>query len=166
MDELLNVYVPAPGSTDMGLHGVPPRSGIVGTEQEDGRVLIDYEGNEHCRPGLIRYADRVRWAASRHILTDGKRAQTTARASVRRDSLVEVGLWDGAIGEVVPHRDADNALAGWLGTETVGEEEVTATALYYRRRREERQLAASHNPLDRLKATQLRKRGFGPTNGR
>jgi hypothetical protein len=93
MDNRLNVYVPAPGS-DLG---IVPGSGIVGTRQpalpgvraieEDGLVLVDYEGNLYGASNVRTLEDRLHHAAGRHIM----RYPTVARRLARVSELVFVG---------------------------------------------------------------------------
>jgi hypothetical protein len=80
MGNRLNVYVPAPGS-DLG---IVPGSGIVGTPQDDGLVLIDYEGNLYGASNIGTFEDRIHHAAGRHIM----RYPTVARLLVSASKLI------------------------------------------------------------------------------
>ncbi|MHB8509509.1 MAG: hypothetical protein ACYDGR_12810 [Candidatus Dormibacteria bacterium] len=84
------VFVPAPGSRlERELaHG----SGIVGSHEVGGRVLIDYDGAIYGQSGMARWADRVLYAADRHGVP-WERAPTIARQSVSPSEVIEVGTW-------------------------------------------------------------------------
>jgi hypothetical protein len=93
------VYVPAPDSHLR--QTIAAGSGIVGTPQDDGRVLIDYEGNLYGAAQLNDYTARVYHAHDRHVWPSGldpaKPATgypTVARALVEGSELLEVGSYD------------------------------------------------------------------------
>lgn len=85
-----HVFVPAPGSRlERELaHG----SGIVGSREVGGRVLIDYEGAIYGQGGMARWADRVLYAADRHGVP-WQRAPAIARQWVSPSEVIEVGTW-------------------------------------------------------------------------
>jgi hypothetical protein len=117
------VYVPAP--TSPLRHTIRRGSGIVGVPHADGFVRIDFEGGIYEQAEMRRYANRVLHAAGR------ARANypTVARALVRADELVEVGVWNDDLGRVLPHPTADavRALTEWLGGSSPAPDEFLAT---------------------------------------
>lgn len=84
----LTIYVPRAASDLERM--ILPRSGIVGTMQTEGRVLIDYEGNAYGAANMVTWADRVEHAAGRHVM----RYPTVARLEVIAFDLVPVGVFD------------------------------------------------------------------------
>ena len=84
----MNIYVPRPGSplARMILKG----SGIVGTIQEDGKVLLDFEGNMYKSVNLTKWEDRVLSAWGRHV----RRYPTVARTLADEKNLIQIGYLD------------------------------------------------------------------------
>jgi hypothetical protein len=68
-----------------------PGSGIVGTGQDDGRVLIYYEGNKYGAASLADYGDRVYHAWGR-MTWEGRGYPTISWALVDAGELLEVGF--------------------------------------------------------------------------
>ncbi len=88
----VNVYVPI----GVAMLAVDPRSGVVGTPQGDGKVLIDYEGNRFKAANIVTFADRVQVAYGRH----NTHYPTVARM-LRNESEVElVATFDPQAGRV------------------------------------------------------------------
>lgn len=83
------LYVPAPES--ILRHTIRAGSGIVGTVQDDGRILIDYEGNLYGAENMKTYEERALHAFDRHVWK-GRGYPTAARAFATRDDLIEVGF--------------------------------------------------------------------------
>lgn len=119
-------------------------SGIVGPVSPDsaGRTLIDYEGNVYGSTNLIRFADRVANAASRHI----ERYPTVARAYVRASDLQRVGSWDAIEGNIELDSTNEAELAAWLGVSVIDPVELLATGARYEQRRDIRAALASGDP--------------------
>lgn len=118
---IYTVYVPA--SAVPALSHIADGSGIVGELQEDGSVLLDFEGNTVGSPSLNRYANRVLQAAARQE----RRYPTRARMLAVPDDLVAIGEFD-AREQVVRLTGEDSAarLATWLGLEEVPADELIA----------------------------------------
>jgi hypothetical protein len=85
------VYVPSP--TSPLRKTIRAGSGIVGTTQADGRILIDYEGNLYGAVGLEVYEERVFHAYDRHTW-HGVGYPTVARQLVDRDEVIKVGTYN------------------------------------------------------------------------
>lgn len=107
---LSTVYVPAVAHPLVD--DIAPGSGIVGQLQDDGELLLDFEGNLIGAPGLERYANRVMRAASRQ--TD--RYPTRARRLVPPSLVVAIGEFD-AREQVIrlTGPEAERELAKWHG---------------------------------------------------
>ena len=106
----LSIYVPKPGT--FAAKTILPKSGIVGTIQEDGRIRIDYEGNKYGSANVKNFADRVLHAAGRHTYGD-KGYPTVARMWVDQQDVIEVGCWDGCYVRVLGD-EAIRMLERWL----------------------------------------------------
>jgi hypothetical protein len=106
---LQTVYVPA--KPNPLLDDIAPGSGIVGKLQDDGELLIDFEGNTIGAPSLERYANRVLKAAARQA----ESYPTRARRLVPAQALVAIGEYD-AREQVIrlTGPEAERALAQWL----------------------------------------------------
>src|SRR5689334_20253238 len=93
------------------LDDIAAGSGIVGELQDDGELLIDFEGNTIGAPSLERYANRVLKAAARQA----ERYPTRARRLVPPEALIAVGEYD-AREQVVrlTGPDSERQLARWL----------------------------------------------------
>jgi hypothetical protein len=137
------VYVPRPGSRYEQL--IDGGSGIVGTLEENGRIVLDYEGNRYSSPSLAGYADRVHHAAGRH----GVRYPTIARALVDPDEVIEVGDYDYETGVVTLYgAEERELLEHWLGSGPLDDGELrTKGNTRHTMRREVEQLLA--NPATR-----------------
>ena len=120
MSELV-VYAPREGALPQIIRG----SGIVGSPArlDPGRVVIDFEGNRYGAANLVTYADRVRQAAGRHR----ERYPTSARAAVRLDALVPIGVFDG-FAVWLDDEDCHDLLARWLELESVPMRELVVTS--------------------------------------
>jgi hypothetical protein len=135
------VYVPREGSTYE--RTIDRGSGIVGSLEESGRILIDYEGNRFGSPGLAGFADRVHNAAGRH----GVHYPTVARALVDPSEVIEVGEYDYERGVVELYGEEERAqLERWLGTADESELETRGNTRHEMRREVEQLLA---NPATR-----------------
>jgi hypothetical protein len=85
------IYVPVPSSHLRNL--IARGSGIVGTPQGNGRVLIDYEGNLYGAENLKTYEERV-YHAHDHHTWGAYGYPTVARALVEAKELEPVGSFD------------------------------------------------------------------------
>ncbi|WP_244445216.1 hypothetical protein [Microvirga sp. BSC39] len=103
---LLHVYVPKHGSSAAAL--VLPGSGIVGTEEKDGRVLCYYGGNAIGSQDLKSYYERLRRAAGRLVT----RYPTTAMAAFPVEDLQGVAIFD-AEREYLPEVKDYRTLERW-----------------------------------------------------
>lgn len=154
-DERLAVYVPAQ-PLHRSLHGLAAGSAIVGTPQEGGEVLIDFEGdiyNSTPNP----YAERVHRAAGRHAWIDRNgqlvRYPTVARRLVPAEAVVEIGEWDGARGEVqLDSPETEQLLCQWLDQSNLSEDDRLAHGHRYDSQRIIAQMRASGDPVERMKA--------------
>jgi hypothetical protein len=118
---LHTVYVPALGHSDVA--DIAPGSGIVGELDDDGAVVIDFEGNLIGSPSLARYANRVLRAAAHQAA----RYPTRARRVVAPDAVIAIGEYDA--GEQVIRLtgpEAERELARWLGVDTLDHDELIA----------------------------------------
>lgn len=103
----LMVYVPRPGSA-LG-ESILPGSAVCGRLQDNGRVLIDYEGNRYGSMNMRTFEEKLLHAAGRHI----ENYPTVARAMVKSADLIAVGRYDYETKTLsVDNRDA---LLGWTG---------------------------------------------------
>lgn len=86
----LTIYVPSPGGRVSQY--VAPGSGIVGVadEKRPDRVRIWYEGNLYDAENMRTYKDRLMHAADRAATN----YPTVARATVPKDDLIAVGVYD------------------------------------------------------------------------
>lgn len=154
-DERLIVYVPAE-PLDLSLKSLAVGSAIVGTPQADGQVLIDFEGDiYHSTPRP--YAERLMHAAGRHAWgeRDGQlvRYPTVARRVVPVEALVEIGEWNGSTGELeLNSPEAEGLLSGWLGRPTLSDDDLLAHSYRYDNQCILRQMRASGDPAERIKA--------------
>lgn len=100
-------------------------SGIVGTLQENGRVMIDYEGNLYGAVNIVTFADRVHHAWGRHSV----HYPTVARALVPTDAVARVGWYDPEAGVVdLDGPEDEAALSAWLG-HPVTDEDLHTTGM-------------------------------------
>ena len=110
------VYVPRPGTYAATM--IAPGSGIVGTKK-NGQIEIDYEGRLYGQVNMVRFADRVKHAHGRHAT----RYPTTARMTVKEETLIPIGVWHPHLGVVELPNDepalteAGRLLGEWLGYE-------------------------------------------------
>jgi hypothetical protein len=112
MSYYLPVYVPRASHAEVG--HIDAGSAVVGLPLEDGGVGIHYEGNRYGSASMERFADRVAQAAAR-LRFD---YPTVAKARVPRESLEEVGRYDGVEGRVeLSGKHAERELCRWLGVE-------------------------------------------------
>jgi hypothetical protein len=118
-DEGVAVYVPLGRLAA----SILPGSGVVGTPQEEGRVLVDYEGNRYGAVNMVTLADRVRQAWGRHA----RRYPTVARQLVRADELIHVGWFLPALGEIVLLAGEQETLARWLGSPSLDGAELVCS---------------------------------------
>jgi hypothetical protein len=105
------IYVPRPESA--ALQHVLPASAIVGfpLRSDPDTIHVYYEGNRYHSPDMLRFADRVKFAASRCR----NNYPTTAQAHVRAADLFHVALYDEILGLVTPLGDDQAALlATWI----------------------------------------------------
>lgn len=132
------VYVPRP-SPELGRDvlaagkflGIDAGSGIVGTPQENGRVLVDYEGRRYGQANMVTYADRVYFAWGRHK----ERYPTVARSWLTEELVLQIGWFDPQAGRVdllgratLPVMDdALLHLLGWLNVDELDEAELLCT---------------------------------------
>lgn len=122
-------------------------SGIVGSPDAD-RITLDYEGAIYHQESLARFADRVYYAAGRHLV----RYPTVARLSVKPADVRRIGTFDGNEGEVHLVRGEATALAAWLGVGHISRTELLATGSRYEKRRSIRAALASGNAVTIAKA--------------
>jgi hypothetical protein len=153
----LRVYLPTPGRPTTIAAG----SGIVGTPQPGGQVLIDYEGNLYRSRSMGCYADRVDTAASRHTT----HYPTVARALVPAEHLVHLGFYDPRTGTVDLSGDlelpqARQALADWCCVDPadVDAELSTRAVARHRMLREVHAARASGDPRLARLARQMARR--------
>lgn len=119
MAYFLTVYVPRAGHPDV--EAIDARSGIVGLPRDDGRIAIHFEGNRYGAANMERLADRVAQAAARLRFE----YPTVAKAIVSRESLVEVGQYDGVEGRIeLAGEDARREVCRWLGVERLDASEL------------------------------------------
>jgi hypothetical protein len=105
----LDVYVPKLAALPM----IQPGAGIIGSPRADhpGKLLIDYEDNHAEAINIQTYADRVLYAADRHLTG----YPTTKRLLVDTVDLLPVGTFDTRSG-VIEVNDSQ-ALESWLTDE-------------------------------------------------
>lgn len=108
-----------------GIVGRPaPNGGAYGAEShadDNGRVLVDFEGNRYGAANIVTYADRVYHAYGRMV----DDYPTVARNYLKAEQLLQIGWFEPEDG-VVDVNDYD-ALAEWLGVEEVDEDELHTT---------------------------------------
>jgi hypothetical protein len=109
----LDVFVPAADKALLAY--IPSGAGIVGAP-EDGKVRIHFECNDHTRPSLLRYANRVFKAARK--LVEGRDQESSL---VTTTELVQVGRWNDDQYAVDLYTPNSAALAAWLGRESIHE---------------------------------------------
>ena len=127
---VLIVYLPSRDMRRLG--AIAPGSGIVGADEGE-RITVDYEGAIYGQANLAHFADRVYHAADRQ----SAHYPTMARLSVKRSDLLRIGTWDQREGEVcLDNRDAEVALAEWLGDSSLDPAELRANGFHYEMRRE------------------------------
>jgi hypothetical protein len=115
------VYIPAADAPEVA--DLAPGSGIVGERQDDGSVLIDFEGNLVGAPALELYANRVLKAAARQ----DARYPTRARRIVSDASLIAVGEFDSREQVVrLTGPDSERVVAEWLGLGEIDHTELIA----------------------------------------
>jgi hypothetical protein len=118
---LSTVYVPAPGAMEVA--DITRGAAIVGELQDDGGLLVDFEGNVYGAPNLERYANRVLKAAGRQQ----QRFPTRARRIVAAESMIAIGEYDSREQVVrVTGPDSERLLARWLDRETLDHDELIA----------------------------------------
>lgn len=117
---MISVFVPAQGSELE--KNILPKSGIVGSEADDGRIRVDFEGNELELEELEGFADRVERAAARHTWGQGEGYPTSARAVVDSDDLVRIGTFDPLAGTV--EVTAPKPLRRWLQVDSIDDQEL------------------------------------------
>ena len=102
---------------------IHPGSGIVGELDEDGALVIDYEGNVIGSPSLERYANRVLRAAAHQA----ERYPTRSRRVVPADAVIAVGEYDTREQVIrLTGPEAERELARWLGVDRVDHDELIA----------------------------------------
>jgi hypothetical protein len=105
----IRVYVPRVGA--MSCSSILPKSGIVGTVDGPERVRIDFEGARYGQMGMETWADKLLFAAGRHVTN----YPTVARLHVPREDLVDVGWWDTEANTVDLDGDKIDHVREWLG---------------------------------------------------
>jgi hypothetical protein len=147
----VEVFVPVPGA----LTTIHPGSGIVGSGEGD-RLRCDYEGGRHGSAGLQHYADRVHHAWGRHSVG----YPTVARAWLEPQTLISVGFYSPARGEILLHdQQASEQLAGWLGVAKVTPDLLlTAGVMRHQMRRETLAAAHSGDPRQMMAAREMSRR--------
>jgi hypothetical protein len=103
---ILKVFVPA-GEDFLG---IAPGSAIVGSEQPNGQIRIDYEGGIHNQAGFESFDRRAMQAAGRHAAN----YPTSARMTVPATELQPVGEYDTDTWTLIVANQ--NALDAWLRT--------------------------------------------------
>lgn len=151
MTEQIEVFVPRqPGKLP-----ILPHSGIVGTAQAAGMVLIDYEGNRYQAANIVSFADRVHHAWGRHSTS----YPTVARACIPAEELIAVGSYDPLRGDVQLYGPEERqALCAWLEVEQLDEQELRSTGVKHQARREIEQALASPDPRRKLVAREMARR--------
>jgi hypothetical protein len=99
----IRVYVPTTTDT-----GILPGSGVVGQPQDDGQVLVYYEGNVYNAINLQTFEDRCKHAADR-LRTN---YPTVAKALLPADQLLDIGECD-EFGVVLTARGV-GLVPGWV----------------------------------------------------
>lgn len=124
------VFVPVAGDPLRAI--VDAGSGVVGTAHEQGRTVVDYEGNRYAAANLKTWSDRVNIAWSRHSLN----YPTVARATVRPEAVVHVGWYDPRTGDVTVDPEHTDTVAQWLGIEAgdLPEQLLSSSAKHQTRR--------------------------------
>jgi hypothetical protein len=108
-ERFTRVYVPREGTAARA--AIAEQSGVVGGLVDDDRVVLDYEANMHGAVNIQTFADKVHHATERHASS----YPTRARTEVGRDTVTEVGVYDGE--RVVLHPGAQELVAEWLEIE-------------------------------------------------
>lgn len=109
-----DVYMPATSAGHQ--YGILHGSGIVGTVQGDGRLMIDYEGDVARAAQMVTFADRIHRAASRHASL----YPTSARDIVLTAEFAHLATYDYATGVVdlttgmFDLEDTQDLLCEWL----------------------------------------------------
>lgn len=143
------VYVPSDAADT---HNIDPGSGIVGTVEANGRILIDYEGNRYGTAGMRRYATRVQHAAGRH----SERYPTIARQLVNSATMTAIGVYDDVTGEIrLTHPHGAQMLAAWIGHRVTADDLLTDSVRHTNRRIIDS--LESGTPEQRLQARLLRR---------
>ena len=138
------VWVPAVHTT------IDSGAGIVSSRPErGGRVTVDFEGNRHGAGNIVTFADRVYHAYGRQV-TD---YPTIARMSLQTSWLIRVATFDPKTGIVyVGSAAAAATLAGWLGVQTIPEEELLCSDYKHTMARQLPSMLASPDPALRAQA--------------
>jgi hypothetical protein len=89
---------------------IAPGSGIVGQPQDDGTILVYYEGNIYDARNIRTYDDRCDHAFDR-MRTN---YPTVARAIVNPRDLIDVGTWEPATHSVVTTREEAALIGRWV----------------------------------------------------
>lgn len=110
---LHTVYLPALGSDQLEV--IVAGAGIVGELQDDGLLLLDFEGNTIGSPSLERFANRALKAAARQAA----HYPTRARLLVPPEQALAIGEFDSRE-QVIRLTGADSRkrLSAWLGAGT------------------------------------------------
>jgi hypothetical protein len=150
------VYVPVEMT---GAQRIFKGSGIVSSGGEDGRVMIDYEGEIYGHRAGNNFADRVDRAAGRQ--TDNY--PTVARSWVEPKSIRAIGYYDSERGIVdLFGEEEGELLAAWLGVEVVDPSELTTASnvLHNRKRDYEKAMAVADPGMRQFIRSQGRRLGL------